>query len=89
MKGINTSQDNTTFGTLRAGYLKPDDRVSTNQCECRVKGCLSNTRRKEDTRRIYCGGTVFVDHASGVIKINHQVSLGASDTVRSKELHEL
>ncbi len=32
---------------------------------------------------------MFVDHASGVIKIHHQVSLGASDTVRSKELHEL
>ena len=38
---------------------------------------------------MYCGGTVFVDHGSGVIKIHHQVSLGASDTVRSKELHEL
>ena len=36
-----------------------------------------------------CGGIVMVDHASGVIKIYHQVSLGASDTVRSKEVHEL
>ena len=38
---------------------------------------------------MYSGGTVFVDHASGVIKIHHQVSLGASDNIRSKELHEL
>ena len=35
---------------------------------------------------MFSGGTVYVDHASGVIKIHHQVSLGASGTVRSKEL---
>ena len=38
---------------------------------------------------MYCGGTVFIDHTSGVIKVYHQVSLGASDTVRIKDLHEL
>ena len=32
---------------------------------------------------------MFVDHASGVIKINQQVSLEFSYTVRSKEIHEL
>ena len=63
--------------------------MSTDQYKCRVKGCLPNTRGKEDPQKMYRGGTVFVDHASGVIKINHHVSLGASDTVRSKELHEL
>ena len=35
------------------------------------------------------GRTLFVDHASGYIKIYNQVSLGASDTIRSKELYEL
>ena len=38
---------------------------------------------------MYSGGTVFVDYASGVIKVHHQVSLSASDTVRSKEWYEL
>ena len=32
---------------------------------------------------------MFVDHATGYIKTYNQVSLGASDTVRSKELFEL
>ena len=30
-----------------------------------------------------------MDHASGVIKMHHQLSLGASNTIRSKYLHEL
>ena len=74
---------------IKEGHLLPGDCISTDQYECRVKGRLPNTRGKEDPQKMYCGGTVFVDHASGVIKIHHQVSLGESDTVRSKELHEL
>jgi hypothetical protein len=35
------------------------------------------------------GGTLFVDHVTGYIKVYNQVSLGGSDTVRSKELFEL
>ena len=37
---------------------------------------------------MYCGGTVFVEHASGMIDIYNQVSLGTSDTLRSKEIYE-
>ncbi len=72
---------------IKENHLLPGDCVITDQYEWRVKGRLPNTRGKEDPQKMYCGGTVFVDHASGVIKIHHQVSLGAS--VRRKELHEL
>ena len=74
---------------IKNEHLLPGDCISTDQYECRVKGRLPNSKGKEDPEKMYSGGTVFVDHASGVIKIHHQVSLGASDTVRSKELHEL
>jgi hypothetical protein len=74
---------------IKNEHLLHGDCISTDQYECRVKGRLPNSRGKEDPDKIYSGGTVFVDHASGVIKIHHQVSLGASDTIRSKELHEL
>ena len=37
---------------------------------------------------MYCGGTIFVDHASGMINIYPQGSLGTSDTLRSKEIYE-
>ena len=63
--------------------------MSTDQYECRVKGRLPSTKAKEDPHRMYCGRTVFVDHASGVIQIHHQVTLRAPNTMRSKELHEL
>ena len=33
-------------------------------------------------------GQLFVDHRSGKIDVYHQVSLGASDTIRGKELYE-
>ena len=74
---------------IREGNSLPGDCMSTDQFECRIKGRLPNYRGKEDPYKMYCGETVFVDYASGVIKIHHQVSLCAFDTVRSKELHEL
>ena len=35
-----------------------------------------------------CGGSLFNYHASSRIDVFHQVSLGASDTIRSKGLYE-
>ncbi|MGH7974205.1 MAG: hypothetical protein ACREBR_01670, partial [bacterium] len=37
---------------------------------------------------MYCGGTIFCDHTSGLIDVRHQVSFGATDTIRSKNLFE-
>ena len=74
---------------IKEGSLLSGDCVSTDQFERRIKVRLPNSRGKEDPHKMYCGGTVFFNHASGVIKIYHQVSLGASDTVMRKEIHEL
>ena len=68
--------------------LLPGDTVSTDQYECRIRGRFSNTRGKEDPQNMYCGGTLFSDHASSKIDVFHQVSLVASDTVRSKNEYE-
>ena len=73
---------------IKDGDLVPGVCVSTDQYECRIKGRLPNTRGKEDPQKIYCGGTLFSDHASSKIEMYHQVSLGATDTVRSKNLYE-
>ena len=67
----------------------PGDCVNTDQFECRIKCRLPNSRGREDPHKMYCSGTVFVNHTSGVITIYYQVSLGTSDTVRSKEIYEL
>ena len=74
---------------IKVGSLLPGDCVSTDQFERIVKDRLSNSCGKEDQHKMYCGGTVFVDHVSGVIKLHHQRSLGSSDNMRIKELNEL
>ena len=95
-KGIRTGSKTTIVkvnvehsDVIKDGDLLPGDCVSTDQFECRVKGRLPGSRGKEDPTKIYSGGTVFVDHASSTIIIYDQVSLGASDTIRSKDLYEV
>ena len=68
--------------------LEPGDTVSTYQYKCRMTGRLPNTRGREDHHKLYCGGTLFNAHDSFKIDVYHQVSLGATETVRSKTLYE-
>ena len=37
---------------------------------------------------MYCGGSIFVDHASSLIHVEHQVTLGAMDTLAAKRSFE-
>ena len=70
-------------------HLQPGDLVSMDHYESAVRGRLWETFGKERPEHRYCGGTLFYDHASGLIFVQHQVSLGASDTIRSKNTFEL
>ena len=54
---------------IKQGHLQPGDCVSTDQFECRIKGRLPSSRGKEDPDKMYSGGTIFVDHATGLIDI--------------------
>ena len=60
---------------IREGDLLPGDCVSADQFEYRIKGRLLHTKEKED-------------HTSSMISIYNQVSLGASDSIRSKKEYE-
>ena len=73
---------------IKFNDLIPGDCVIKDQYECIIKGRLHNTRGKEDPQKIYCGGKIFVDHDTSKMDVMHQVSLGASDTVRNKKLYE-
>jgi Reverse transcriptase (RNA-dependent DNA polymerase) len=75
-------------GTLKTNNLKPGQMVSTDQFVSQVRGRLTHTRGREPSHEQYCGGTVFVDHASGFMFIKNQVSLGAAETIRAKNLFE-
>ena len=76
------------FGVIKDGHLLPGHPVSPDHYECRFKGRLPNTGGREDPAKMYYRGTLFNDRASSKIDAYHQVSLGASDTIRSKELYE-
>ncbi|MGH7974286.1 MAG: hypothetical protein ACREBR_02075 [bacterium] len=77
-----------TGGHLKAGDLRPGDRISVDSYETRVKGRRKTSRGQTKDSDMFCGGTIFCDHASSFIDVRHQVTLGAHDTVRSKQLFE-
>jgi len=51
-------------------------------------GQLSKGYGKAPVNETYAGGTIFVDHASGYILVEHQISLHAPDTIISKRNFE-
>jgi hypothetical protein len=62
--------------------------VSIDQYVSAALGLLLGSNGKEPKKDKYCGSTLFVDHASGKIFGNHQVSLRAGETVLSKRKFE-
>lgn len=73
---------------LKRDNLQPGDMVSIDQYYSAALGRLPNTKGKESKKDKYCGGTLFVDHASSLVFLKHQVSLRAGDTVMSKKEFE-
>jgi hypothetical protein len=73
---------------LKTNDLQPGDCVSMDHYESTVRGRLASTKGREAWFSKYCGGTILVDHASGLVKVFHQVSLAAPDTLRSKRKFE-
>ena len=71
------------------GDLQPGDCVSLDHFESHIRGRLPGTTGKEKERDCYCGGLIAVDHASGYIYVNCQVSLRADDTIASKKKFEI
>ncbi len=69
--------------------LLPGAAVSMDHYESSVRGRLPNTQGREGEHRQYCGGTIFVDHASRSVSVHHQASLDASETILSKRAFEL
>ena len=81
-------KDGGESGKLAQEHLKPGQCISVDQYQSKAKGRLWTSRGKTEESSMYSGGTIFVDHASGLIHVEHQVSLGASETVMSKKLFE-
>ena len=73
---------------IRRERLTPGDKVSMDQCVCKQQGRLEHTYGKEDESIKYNGGTIFVDHASQFVWIQHQVSLRVGETLTGKHAFE-
>ena len=68
--------------------LLSDNCISIDQYVCLHCGRLTTVYGKTPSAQTYGGGTIFVDHASGYIHVEHQVSLSAADTICSKRNFE-
>jgi hypothetical protein len=64
------------------------DFVSTDQFVCRTTGRLPTGYGREGSNSCYQGGTIYNNAASGLIWLENQVSLGASETILGKERFE-
>ena len=75
-------------GSLKSGNLQPGSVISSDQFVSSLKGRLPHTFGKEREEEKYVGGTIFVDDASEFMYVENQVSLGAAETIRSKDNFE-
>ena len=55
--------------------------------ESRLKG-RSNTSFGKATSEQYVGGSVFVDHISSYIHVEHQLDFSSSETIRAQQNYE-
>ena len=76
-------------GVLRQDHLAPGQRASVDHFVCSTKGRLFGSRGKSDQNAMYCGGCIFVDHASSHVHIEFQAHLTTHETLKSKETYEL
>ena len=75
-------------GILSANKYAPGDFVSMDQFVSQTTGRLPTGYGRERPENRYHGGTIFNDAATGIIWVENQISLGASETVLSKQSFE-
>eukprot|EP00957_Ditylum_brightwellii_P154919 11790793-Ditylum_brightwellii.AAC.1 len=69
---------------LKKEDLIPGQRVSADRYQSSVHGRLYSSRGGTGRADMYTGGCIFVDHASNLVFIVHQVTLSGIETVKSK-----
>jgi len=75
-------------GSIKHEDLFPGQRVSVDHFVCSQKGRLYSSKGKSAEKDMYSGGCLFVDHASGYIFVEHQISFNAAETLKSKHRFE-
>ena len=75
-------------GNLSKGNLQPGDVIAMDQFEVVTRGRLFHTRGLEPIQDKYRGGTIFINMATGYVRLFHQVTLSAAKTICSKIIYE-
>jgi hypothetical protein len=76
-------------GALKQNHLAPGQKVSLDHFVCSTKGRLFGTRGKPNQDTMFCGGCIFVDHASNYVHVEFQAHLTTHETLKPKEKYEL
>jgi hypothetical protein len=76
-------------GVLKNNHLLPGQCISMDHFICSNKGRLFKSRDKTALPEMYCGGCIFIDHASGYIHVKYQAHLNTHETLKAKESFKL
>ena len=82
--GSTIQVDKDQQGILKTDKLEPGDLIFSDQYVSKRPGHVFGRRGASISTQQYCGGTLFYDAASSKIKLVHQVSLNAHETVAAK-----
>ena len=77
-----------TSQAIRGNSEAPGECVSLDQYQSSFPGRLAHTKGKEPKKLQRTGGTIFVDNATGMVFIGHQVSLTVAETIKTKKQFE-
>eukprot|EP00804_Cyclotella_cryptica_P001538 CCRYP_003742-RB/>CCRYP_003742-RB protein AED:0.39 eAED:0.39 QI:0/0/0/1/0/0/2/0/211 len=73
---------------LKETHVRPGDCVSCDHFISPVSGRVISASGHSSSRNGYTCGTIYVDHCSGFLLVNHQLTTTASDTICGKLLLE-
>ncbi len=74
--------------SIRREDLRPGDCVSCDQYESRAPGRLLLSKSKGRGALQYHGGSIYIDHASGLIFVRNQISMRSGETIQGKHEFE-
>jgi hypothetical protein len=70
---------------LKSDNLLPGQRITVDHFICSTRPRLLTSAGKTKLDNMYTGRCIFVDHASGYILVEYQVSLNSHETLKAKE----
>ena len=86
--GKTTSVVKDRAGALKNGDLLPGQQISMDHFICKSKGRLFTSAGKSLLQDMFCGGCLFIDHASSFVHVEFQVHLNTAESLNAKDKFE-